>query len=112
MLHCQYCGRAIRGRASDLKAHIRQQHPEHVEVAPEPGPEERRRLSPWKFGGLSARELGKRVWNSLNNDDVFNRSAELAYYFFFSLFPALILVGAVFGLLAGPGTQLHDMLLR
>lgn len=111
MFRCQYCGRVIRGPASDLKAHIREQHPEHARVAPEPAPEQREQLSPWKLGGLTIGELGKRVWNSLNNDDVFNRAAELAYYFFFSLFPALILASAIFGLLAGPGTKLHDMLL-
>jgi len=110
MLRCQYCGRVIYGQVADLKAHIRKQHPEHAGVAPEPTPERRQQLSPWKLGGLSARQLGKRVWNSLNSDNVFNRAAELAYYFFFSLFPALILATSIFGLLAGPGTKLHDML--
>ena len=112
MLRCQYCGRVIHGHAADLKTHVRKQHPEHAGVAPEPTPERREQLSPWKLGGLSIAELGKRVWNSLNSDDVFNRAAGLAYYFFFALFPALILASAVFGLLAGPGTQLHDMLLQ
>ncbi len=112
MLRCQYCGRVIHGRAADLKTHIRKQHPEHAGVAPVPTPERREQLSPWKLGGLSITELSKRVWNSINNDDVINRAAELAYFFFFSLFPALILLTAVFGLLAGPGTKLHDMLLQ
>lgn len=112
MLRCQYCGRVIHGRASDLRAHIRKQHPEHAGVAPEPTPERREQLSPWKLGGLSVGQLGKRVWNSVNSDDVLNRAAELAYYFFFSLFPALILLTAILGLLAGPGTKLHEMLLQ
>jgi membrane protein len=112
MLRCQYCGRVIKGQASDLKAHIRRQHPEHARVAPEPTPEKRKELSPWKLGGLSVGELGKRVWNSVNSDNVLNRAAELAYYFFFSLFPALIFLTAILGLLAGPGTKLHDMLLQ
>jgi membrane protein len=112
MLHCQYCGRVIHGRASDLREHIRRQHPEHAGVAPEPTPERREELSPWKLGGLSFGELGKRVWNSVNSDDVLNRAAQLAYFFFFSLFPALIFLTAIFGLLAGPGTKLHDMLLQ
>jgi membrane protein len=43
---------------------------------------------------------------------VFNRSAELAYYFFFSLFPALIFLSSILGLFAGPGTKLHAMLLQ
>jgi membrane protein len=112
MLRCHYCGRHIHGRATDLKEHIRKQHRGHARVAPEPTSEQRERLSPWKLGGLSVAELSRRVWSSLNADDVLNRAAELAYYFFFSLFPALILLTAVFGLLAGPGTRLHQMLLQ
>jgi membrane protein len=45
-------------------------------------------------------------------DDVFGRSAQLAYYFFLALFPALIFVTALLGLLAAPGTSLHDNLLN
>lgn len=95
-----------------MTEHIRKQQPDHAGVAPEPSPERREQLSPWKLGGLSSRELGKRVWNSINNDDILNRAAELAYYFFFSLFPALIFLTSIFGLLAGPGTKLHGMLLQ
>ena len=68
-------------------------------------------LSPWKLGGLSATELAKRVWKSVNDDDVFGRSAQLAYYFFLALFPALICVTALIGLLAGSSTKLHEALL-
>ena len=73
--------------------------------------EQRERLSPWKLGGLSLKELGKRVWKSVNDDDVFGRSAQLAYYFFLALFPALIFLTALLGFFAGPGTKLHDSLL-
>ena len=69
------------------------------------------RHSPWKLGGLSVVELAKRVGRSMNDDDVFGRSAQLAYYFFLAVFPALIFVTALFGLFAGPGTKLHDSLL-
>ena len=112
MLHCRYCGHVINGQASNLQAHIPSQHPGHARVVPEPSSERREQLSPWKLGGLSTGELGKRVWSSVNSDDVLNRAAQLAYYFFFSLFPALILLTSIFGLLARPGTRLHDMLLR
>jgi membrane protein len=46
-----------------------------------------------------------------NDDDVFGRSAQLAYYFFLALFPALICLTALIGMLAGSGTRLHDSLL-
>lgn len=112
MLRCQYCGRVIRGQAADLSAHVGRAHPEHAEVASETSDIPHEQLSPWKLGGLSVGQLGKRVWNSLNNDDVFNRAAELAYFFFFSLFPALIFLTSILGLFAGPGTRVHDMLLQ
>ena len=66
--------------------------------------------SPWTLGGLSYRELALRVWRSLNEDDIFNRSAQLAYYFFLALFPALICLTSVMGMLAGSGSRLHAML--
>lgn len=69
-------------------------------------------FSPWKLGGLSAAELGRRVWRSIRDDDVFGRSAQLAYYFFLSIFPALIFVMAIFGILAGAGSQMRINLLQ
>lgn len=112
MSRCQYCGRVVPGRACNLRAHIRKHHPEHAGDRPVPPAARRDLPSPWKLGGLSVVELSRRVWDSINSDDILNRAAELAYYFFFSLFPALILVTAIFGLLAGPGTRLHEMLLQ
>ena len=69
------------------------------------------RFSPWQLGGLSVKELLKRVWKSANEDDIFGRSAQLAYYFFLALFPALIFLTATLGLLAASGKRLHDTLL-
>ena len=31
----------------------------------------------WGFGGLKWKELGKRVWNEMNTDDVWGRAAQL-----------------------------------
>jgi membrane protein len=67
-------------------------------------------FSPWNLGGLSWRELVVRLWQALNDDDIFNRSAQLAYYFFLALFPALICLTSVMGLLAGSGSRLYDTL--
>lgn len=77
---------------------------------PQP-PERQEELSPWKLGGLSAVELGKRVGKSVRDNDIFGRSAELAYYFFLAIFPALFFLTALLGLIAGPGTQVHQTLL-
>ncbi len=59
--------------------------------------------SPWKLGRLSLREFGGRLWDRLWADDVLTRSAALAYYFFFALFPALLFLTALLGLLPVPG---------
>jgi membrane protein len=69
------------------------------------------RVSPWRLGGLSVKELGTRLWTSMNNHDVFGRSAQLAYYFFLAMFPALICLTALIGMFAVAGTRLHDSLL-
>jgi membrane protein len=39
---------------------------------------------------LSWKELGVRTWKEITADDLFNLSAQQAYYFFFALFPALL----------------------
>jgi membrane protein len=57
------------------------------------------------LGGLSLRKLISRVWSSSIEDEIIDRAAELAYYFLFSLFPALIFLSALFGLFASTKTQ-------
>jgi len=50
--------------------------------------------------GVPVREAASRTWSEIRADDVFGRSAQLAYYFFLALFPFLIFVIAslsVFG---------------
>ena len=58
----------------------------------------------WKLGGFSWRELGKRVWHEVQEDNVFGRAAELSYYFLLALFPFLIFLTSVIGLVLGSGT--------
>ena len=54
----------------------------------------------WAFGGLTPLRLMKRVWQEYNEDDVSSHAAQLAYYFVLALFPAMIFVLTVIGLLA------------
>lgn len=68
--------------------------------------------SPWKLGGLSVTELGKRVYREFNKDRILGHSAELAYYFMLALFPALLFLMALLGLLAGPGSEMRASLLQ
>jgi len=62
----------------------------------------RARISPWKLGGLSLRDLGRRVYAELWDDEILDRAAALSYYFLFALFPMLLFLTTLLGLLPGP----------
>lgn len=66
-------------------------------------------VSPWRLGGLSAREVGVRVWSEISADQILDRAAALSYYFLFALFPALLFLTTLVGLSPFPG--LMDRLL-
>jgi membrane protein len=54
----------------------------------------------FRLSGISLKEVAKRAWQEILADDVFGRTAQLAYFFFLALFPFLICVIAslsVFG---------------
>jgi membrane protein len=57
------------------------------------------------LGGLTIPQLLRGVWTAANDDDIIDRAAELAYYFLFALFPALLFLSAMFGLFASTRTQ-------
>jgi len=67
-------------------------------------------VSPWKLGGLGVVDLAKRVWSEFSEDEVADRAAALAYYFLFALFPALLFMTALLGLLPIP--NLMDRLME
>ncbi|PYS46445.1 MAG: hypothetical protein DMF68_19205 [Acidobacteria bacterium] len=64
----------------------------------------------WGFGGLSWKDLGKRVWGEVQEDEIFGRAAQLAYYFLLALFPLLLFLTSVIGLVMGSGTGLRHSL--
>lgn len=64
----------------------------------------------WKLGGLSWRSLAKQVWADINKDDIFGRAAQLSYYFLLALFPLLLFLTSVIGLILGSGTGLRHSL--
>jgi membrane protein len=68
-----------------------------------------RRASPWRLGGLTVRELARRVWHEFNEDEVLDRAAALSYYFIFAFFPTLLFLAALLGLL--PSERLMERLL-
>jgi membrane protein len=64
----------------------------------------------WGLGRLTWKDLAGRVWSEIREDDVFGRSAQLAYYFLLALFPLLLFLTSVIGLVMGSGTGLRHSL--
>lgn len=58
--------------------------------------------SPWKLGGLTVRQLASRVWHEFGEDEISDRAASLSYYFLFALFPSLLFLTALLGMLPIP----------
>lgn len=61
----------------------------------------------WGLGGLTWRELARRVWGGINQNDLINRAYELAYNFLLALFPLLLFLVALLGLFAAEGAGLR-----
>ncbi len=68
--------------------------------------------SAWKLGGLTWKELGRRVWREFNEDEIMDRSAALSYYFLGSIFPLMLVLFSILGHLASPGSQLRQSILQ
>jgi membrane protein len=66
----------------------------------------------WDLGGLSVRQLGKKVGAGINDDNLLGRAAELAFNFILALFPLLLFLLAIFGIFASHGTTLKADLLQ
>lgn len=61
----------------------------------------------WALGGLTWQELSRRVWDGINRNDLFNRSYELAYNFLLAVFPMLLFLLGLLGMLASEGSRLR-----
>ncbi|HLM00381.1 MAG TPA: YihY/virulence factor BrkB family protein [Pyrinomonadaceae bacterium] len=70
------------------------------------------RPSLWKRGGLSWRELARRVWDEIYAGGLLTHAAALAFYFFFALFPLLLFLVTLLGFFAESGTALRENLLN
>jgi membrane protein len=58
----------------------------------------------WKLKNIGWRELARRVWHEIQEDEVFGRAAELSYYFLLALIPFLIFLTSTIGIVFGSGT--------
>ncbi len=54
----------------------------------------------WTRAGLTWKELGRRLWRQIYEDQILGRCAELAYFFLFSVFPLLLFLTTLLGYLA------------
>ena len=66
----------------------------------------------WNLGGLTWREMGRRIWCEVYDSDLFTRAAALSYYFLLALFPLLLFMMAMLGYFANAGTELRQSLLN
>ncbi|MGI8732750.1 MAG: YihY/virulence factor BrkB family protein [Pyrinomonadaceae bacterium] len=64
----------------------------------------------WKLSGISGATLAKRVWSEIQKDDVFGRAAQLSYYFLLALFPLLIFLTSILGMVIGSETGVRSSL--
>jgi membrane protein len=65
----------------------------------------------WDLGGLTPRELLKKVIRATNEQDLFGRASELAYNFILAIFPLLLFMLSLLGLFASRGRVLRTNLL-
>jgi membrane protein len=61
----------------------------------------------WKMGGLTPRELSHRVYNEIWHDELLDRAAALGFYFLLALFPLIIFLFSLIGVLVNPGSDLQ-----
>jgi len=69
------------------------------------------RISIWRLGGLSWRNLGRRVWSDIYAGGLLTHAAALAFYFLFAHFPLLLFLTTLLDFFAETGTELRVNLL-
>jgi len=68
--------------------------------------------SMWDLQGVPLKLILKNTWNSMFDDNLLGRSAELGFYFLFALFPTLLTACAVLGLAARSAAHIYEHLLE
>ncbi|GAA3748634.1 YihY/virulence factor BrkB family protein [Terriglobus aquaticus] len=68
--------------------------------------------SMWNLQGVSVKEVAKRTWQGIDEDNLFGRASQLAYSFFSAIFPALIAMSSIMGLIAKSSGHLYVLLLH
>jgi membrane protein len=65
----------------------------------------------WDLEGIPLRVVIKHTWNSLLDDNLVGRAAELGFFFIFSLFPSLFTATSLLGLAARSASHIYYLLL-
>lgn len=65
----------------------------------------------WSLGGLSIRQLGRKVYQAITDDYLLDRASALAFNFILALFPLLLFLVALLGAFASRGTAMRANLL-
>jgi membrane protein len=65
----------------------------------------------WSLGGLTIRQLTKKVIQAVNDDFLLDRASALAFNFILALFPLLLFMLSLLGVFASHGTNLQSTLL-
>ena len=60
---------------------------------------------------LAWKQFGKKLWTRLSEHDVFDRAAQLSYYFLLALFPLLLFMMTMLGYFAGESVQVRNKLI-
>ena len=68
--------------------------------------------SMWNLQGSSVKEIAKRTWKGIDEDNLFGRASQLAYAFFSAIFPALIAMSSLMGIVAKSSGHLYLLLLQ
>ncbi len=66
----------------------------------------------WDLRGVPLKEVAKRTWKGIDDNSLFGRASQLAYAFFAAIFPALIAVSSLMGLVAKSSGHLYFALLN
>jgi membrane protein len=66
----------------------------------------------WDLQGVPLKVILKNTWDSMFDDNLLGRSAELGFYFLFALFPTLLTACAVLGLAARSAAHISEHLLQ
>ncbi len=61
----------------------------------------------WKFGGLSWRAVLRGLWQQFWRDKILDQAAMLSFYFVLSIFPLLLCLLALLGLMLQSSDAVH-----